>query len=379
MRKSWWVFLLLFIFAQGAMAAPAQLIMNQQDTGSMIRLERDTVAVIELETNPSTGYFWQAELPENDCLQILGRQFVPSKPGMLGASGIEKIYVAGTREGQAPLAFSLKRGDAPDKAQKQLTFEFVSEGKLQESFEMPELEDTADTQIDEADAMPETETDATLLGLPRSFNWCNRNGCTPIRNQGSCGSCWAFSTVSTFESLLRIQTGRSRNLSEQYLVSCNSNGWGCNGGWFAHDYHWWKKVSGENQAGAVNESTKPYTARDTRCNPPNAKTARLSGWSYVGSSGGVPSTSAIKNAIYNHGPVAAAVCSNSAMGSYRGGVFSGPSCSGVNHAINIVGWNDDGGYWIMRNSWGTGWGENGYMRIKYGTSRIGYAANYARY
>jgi hypothetical protein len=89
---------------------------------------------------------------------------------------------------------------------------------------------------------------------------------------------------------------------------------------------------------------------------------------------------AIKNAIYNYGPVAAAVCVDRYFQAYTGGIFTDPvPCRQVNHAIVLVGWDDAGGYWILRNSWGTSWGEQGYMRIAYGTSQVGYAANYVVY
>ena len=73
--------------------------------------------------------------------------------------------------------------------------------------------------------------------LPTSFDWRDYNGCTPIRNQGSCGSCWAFSTVGALECNIKIKDGISKDLSEQWLVSCNSDGYDCGGGWFVHDYH----------------------------------------------------------------------------------------------------------------------------------------------
>ena len=73
-----------------------------------------------------------------------------------------------------------------------------------------------------------------------SFNWCDSGGCTPVKNQSSCGSCWAFGTVGPLECNIKIKDGVTVDLSEQWLVSCNSDGWGCGGGWWAHDYHEWK-------------------------------------------------------------------------------------------------------------------------------------------
>jgi hypothetical protein len=92
---------------------------------------------------------------------------------------------------------------------------------------------------------------------------------------------------------------------------------------------------------------------------------------------------AIKNAIYNYGPVSAAVCVGPVFEMYRGGIYSTDEssyCNGsINHAVSLVGWNDAENTWILRNSWGTGWGESGYMRIARGVSNIGYGASYVVY
>ncbi|MFP4343692.1 MAG: C1 family peptidase [Anaerolineales bacterium] len=112
------------------------------------------------------------------------------------------------------------------------------------------------------------------------------------------------------------------------------------------------------------------------CDHNGCTPVEISDWAYVGTSSSVPATSAIKQAIYGHGPVAAAVCVNTAFQNYGGGVSTGPGCTSVNHAIVLVGWDDVHQAWILRNSWGPNWGENGYMRIGYGVSEVGYSANY---
>jgi hypothetical protein len=220
--------------------------------------------------------------------------------------------------------------------------------------------------------------------LPTSFDWgLVPGGKTQVRNQGGCGSCWAFGTVAPLEVLISAYCGKTVDLSEQYLVSCNVNGWGCGGGWFAHDYHQWKvpATKGETDAGAVLESSFPYTASNVACNGPHSHPYKINSYTYIAGYG-VPLVADIKQAIYNHGPVSVAVCVGSAFQAYRTGIFNAnETCSGtVNHAVALVGWNDDqgtdNGYWILKNSWGTGWGEGGYMRIRYGVSKVGYAANY---
>ncbi len=224
-----------------------------------------------------------------------------------------------------------------------------------------------------------------LLALPSRFDWRESNGVTPVKNQGGCGSCWAFGTVGVMESQVRIRVGLTEDLSEQYLVSCNADRWGCDGGWWAHDYHEWRAPSGEPTAGAVLETGMPYQSRDLPCNPPHSHAYRLASWSYVDtwSPDGLPTVDELKQAIYTYGPIGVAVAVGPAFQGYRGGVFDKDEWP-INHAVVLVGWDDNFqwngrtyGVWILKNSWGTGWGVNGFMYIKYGTSRIGYAATYA--
>jgi hypothetical protein len=220
--------------------------------------------------------------------------------------------------------------------------------------------------------------------LPSSFDWRNVNGTdftTSIKNQGSCGSCWAFGTIGPLECNIKIKDGIEEDLSEQWLVNCNQDDWGCDGGWWAHDYHEWKNDSCNN-SGAVLEIYCPYTASDDLCLCPYPHDYFINDWAYIGSGSGVPPVNSIKQAIYTYGPVSAAICVNNAFRAYDGGVFNGPSCTTINHGITLVGWNDSqgsDGVWILRNSWGTGWGEDGYMRIEYGVSQVGYGSCYVNY
>jgi len=216
------------------------------------------------------------------------------------------------------------------------------------------------------------------LSLPSSFDWRDNGGVTPVKNQGSCGSCWAFGTVAPLEAAIKIEEGKTVDLSEQWLVSCNKDGWGCNGGWWAHDYHEWKKGSCGG-TGAVLESDFPYRASDKPCNGPYDHPYLLENWAFIGSEHGVPQRDAIKQAIMDYGPVSAAVRATNDWSSYSGGVYNNDASGRVNHAITLVGWDDSmgsKGVWILKNSWGTGWGDNGYMYIEYGCSSVGYSACY---
>jgi PKD repeat protein len=205
--------------------------------------------------------------------------------------------------------------------------------------------------------------------LPTSFDWRNTPGVVnSVKNQGSCGSCWAFGTLGSYEGTVAVAGGGLSNLSEEWLLDCNSLGYDCGGGWWAFS---------ELTNGAPLTSCYPYVGSAGSCNTSCTKYHPIDTWYYVGPSSSVASTDDIKNAMYNYGPIAAAVCVDSYFQSYNSGIFTNTSSGQVNHAIVLVGWDDTGGYWILRNSWASSWGESGYMRIAYGANSVGYAAAYA--
>ena len=228
---------------------------------------------------------------------------------------------------------------------------------------------------------------ASVQTLPSSYDWRALNGVTPIKNQGSCGDCWAFSTVGPLESQILLQNGTQNGqpvvLSEQYLLSCNVSGWSCNGGWFAHDYHMDESGQDNNGPGAVLASADPYTGTNSKCSATYNHPYRLSSWAYVASEEAVPSTTAIKQAIYTYGPISVGVYAGPKFQAYSSGIFNTNENGTINHAVVLVGWNDNlpagPGYWILRNSWGTTWGQSGYMYIAYGINQVGYAANFIEY
>jgi C1A family cysteine protease len=174
----------------------------------------------------------------------------------------------------------------------------------------------------------------------------------PVRDQGQCGSCWAFASVATTEGRYAIKHGGSKvALSEQQLVDCSRSvgNQGCNGGWASKALQWLQSN------GANARSAYPYTARDGSCKKGLAVAARITGVSGVSNA---------KNAIAG-GPVAVYVQAQSGFMSYGGGIFNGV-CGQYDHAVTAVGWGTSGNteYWIIRNSWGSGWGEAGHIRVQ---------------
>lgn len=208
-----------------------------------------------------------------------------------------------------------------------------------------------------------------LAGMyfPPSFDWRTQGGVTCVKNQGGCGSCWAFCATAAMESQVLIHSGIEEDLSEQAVLSCNPEGDGCGGGWMETAYDLWMDY------GAVREECMPYHEVDTDpCIQESCEVAAaLDGYVYVGDS-----VDDIKQALLN-GPVAVAMAVCGGFGSYTSGCYE-DACEEINHGVTIVGWDDamcgGEGAWIVKNSWGPDWGDDGYIYMKYGTCLIGYAA-----
>jgi C1A family cysteine protease len=198
---------------------------------------------------------------------------------------------------------------------------------------------------------------------------------SPVKSPGGCGAGWAFVTTGIFEGIIKKRNGVTVDLSEQYLLDCNTSGYSCSGGWFCNGMHM-------SPYGARYESCYPYVGIKGTCKTTCSYAYRISNWFYVGTSSSVPTVSAIKQKIYDYGSVAAAVYVDSYFQAYTGGCFSRNASGSVNHCVILVGWDDSQcttGAWRLKNIWGTGWGEAGFMWIKYGVQKVGYAANYVVY
>mmetsp|Transcript_16928 Transcript_16928/g.33080 ORF Transcript_16928/g.33080 Transcript_16928/m.33080 type:complete len:535 (+) Transcript_16928:40-1644(+) len=241
-------------------------------------------------------------------------------------------------------------------------------------------------------AAPHNDNDAEVMKtLPANFDWRNVNGSnyvTPVVNQGSCGSCYAISSMAGFESRLRIANGADKEifLSAQDVLSCSAYNQGCEGG-----YPFLVAKYGE-EFGFVAETSLPYDGTDdVRCESEKAGAARFksTNYHYVGGFYGACNEARMMQEIYDKGPVVVAFQAPSELFYYEGGIFTGarpktevePSEDRVNdweqtnHAVLAVGWGYDKAkdmkYWIIKNEWGDMWGEGGYFRIRKGTDECG--------
>jgi cathepsin L len=205
----------------------------------------------------------------------------------------------------------------------------------------------------------------------KSFDWRNYGIVTPVKDQGECGSCWSFSAMAAFESsalyhnnMKYYQVGSISDGSEQHLLSCSKGGT-CGGGWYGDAMQFM------TQKGTIPETMFKYQGIDAPCRFKGFSPLKPVAWGYVRDDGGIPSVDEMKKAVCEHGPVASAVYMTDAFIGYRGGTFNQRAQGVSNHAVTIVGWDDKRGAWLIKNSWGTDWGENGYMWISYNSNNIG--------
>lgn len=209
----------------------------------------------------------------------------------------------------------------------------------------------------------------SCVATAAKFNWCDYGGVTPVKDQGSCGSCWAFGTHGAFEGSYAILNKSQINSSEQDTLDCSGAG-DCGGGWWAYDYL--------VRTGSADEANYPYTAVKKACNVGATRPYKATVWGYVNGAVAIPSIAELKAALCKYGPLGVAVAVTPAFQAYTSGVFNENSTADINHAITLVGWDDSKQAWRIKNSWGVGWGESGYMWIAYGCNKIGYGATWVQ-
>ncbi|MHC1574328.1 MAG: C1 family peptidase [Candidatus Methanogasteraceae archaeon] len=227
--------------------------------------------------------------------------------------------------------------------------------------------------------------------LPSSFDWRDSGNVTPVKDQTSCGTCWTFGTTSVLESAVLINEGAAYNFSEQSVALCVDRSWtylynntgnpGNAGGW--------GELAAEVfiKKGSVSESCNPYNTTALNCGgsclcDDCTPVKRVDGYRLATNNGS--EIDVIKSAIYDHGPVTMSFYWNSG-GNYTNSTWGTvydyyPSPESANHLVSIIGWNnsvphpdpdhDGTGAWIVKNSWGTGWGNDGYFYLAYNSSSV---------
>lgn len=198
--------------------------------------------------------------------------------------------------------------------------------------------------------------DSSKVAVADSVDWREQGAVTPVKDQGQCGSCWAFSTTGSVESANFLSNGQLVSLSEQQLVDCaGANGnLGCNGGLMDDAFEY---IIGNQGIGL--ESDYSYTGRDGTCKAVRSAVT-ISGYKDVKESDESDLLSAV-----NITPVSIAVDAGLNWQLYGNGVMKGCHGKSLDHGVLVVGYGTDNGddYWIIKNSWGASWGERGYIRV----------------
>jgi C1A family cysteine protease len=225
------------------------------------------------------------------------------------------------------------------------------------------------------DRMPEG---VSAAALPSKWDWRDQGVVTSVKDQGACGSSYAFAAIANIESKMLIDGAGTYGFSENNAKECNWYDTSCGGGNYQQLASWFAKK------GTVLESCDPYVASDVGCNTTCPYEKTLLDWRII-SGDAMPDTDVLKAYIYaTASPVYTSIYAGDGdawateFGNYDGSyTLYYPGTEWPNHAVLIVGWDDDlshaggTGGWIVKNSWGTGWGDSGYFTIAYGSASIG--------
>ncbi|KAM7517390.1 hypothetical protein LguiA_006973 [Lonicera macranthoides] len=212
---------------------------------------------------------------------------------------------------------------------------------------------------------PEEFTYRDVVDLPMSVDWRKKGAVTHVKNQGACGSCWAFSTVAAVEGINQIVTGNLTTMSEQELIDCDTTyNHGCNGGLMDYAFSYIMSNGGLHK-----EEDYPYIMDEGTCDEKKeaSEVVTISGYHDVPQN----SEESLLKALANQPLSVAIEATGRDFQFYSGGVFDGHCGSELDHGVAAVGYGTAKGmdYIIVKNSWGSKWGEKGYIRMKRKTGK----------
>ena len=207
--------------------------------------------------------------------------------------------------------------------------------------------------------------------IPSSIDWRARGIVTNVKNQGMCGSCWAFSTTGTLEGQHALSSGNLDSLSEQNLVDCSSSNYGCSGGWPSIAMQYIKKK------GIDSESSYQYAGIDESCEYNRSNVESFLNDVVLVESGNM---SSLYDAIGTVGPISIAIDAEDDFQFYKAGIYNSTICSNttLDHAVLAVGYSSfmNNSFIIVKNSWGSDWGMDGYIYMSTNISNMcGMATN----
>lgn len=204
-----------------------------------------------------------------------------------------------------------------------------------------------------------------------SFDWREYKAVTPIRSQGGCGSCYMFSSMASYESAYYLVYKKHVDTSEQHYLNCQKK-FGCDGGWYGTVWQMMK----ENKP--VDETACEYQGKVKPCKWQKNFYPPVRDYGYVGGYLKMGEVKDIKEALCRYGVLSTTINATKFFSHYKSGIFDEDAEGNINHAINIVGWDDSKNAWLIRNSWGTWWGMKGYAWVEYGTNKVGYGTAWVR-
>ncbi len=366
--------LIIFICIVFAVSAfgKNKVAVNDHNNGHNIVLSSGQLLEIRLYSpNAGSGCCWSVSKMQCDVLRQFGEWSFEQKrffddygaPAVGVPDGYQVIRFVGVKAGTTGLTLEYKRPWEKNSPALQ-TYSIVVKNAgtyFGSEKEYNPIRTIADT------APGDPTTTSYSKDYPERYNLMDYSILSPVKDQkiDECGSCWAHGTVAVFETLIKAKDGVEKDLSEQWFVNCDNTSYGCSGGWCALKYF----VS----EGCVYEEDEPYIAVDDDCDSYYQYHEKATRYKRIYNSSFVPAVDSLKKYIYEYGSLVVCVrYNNSQFLNYTGDIFTYNDNRTVDHILELVGWNNaDGGYWYCKNSFGTPWGEDGYLRIKWGVSGIG--------